>query len=152
MPNSIENKLNALINHPLPPSRWFEISQDMINAHADISQDWQYIHIDPEKAAETPFGSTIAHGFLTLSLLSAMAYDAQPKFDNVKMSVNYGLNHLRFIRPVPAGGRIRAHFTLSSFEEIDTQTYSLIWATSVELDGQDKPALAAQWVQRLYME
>ena len=131
-------------------SRWFTITQAMIDAHADTVQDNQFIHTDPEKAAQTPFGTTIAHGFLTLGMLSAMAYDGQPQIQGSAMSVNYGLNHLRFIAPVPAGARIRAQFTLIDADERKPGEITLTWGVSVEIEGQEKPALVAEWLQRHY--
>ena len=132
-------------------SRWFAVTQAMIDAHADITEDHQYIHVDPVRAAETPFGGTIAHGFLTLSMLSAMAYDAQPDIEGAVMGVNYGLNHLRFISPVPAGGRVRAQFTLNEIEERKPGEVTLIWDVVMEIEDQPKPALVAEWVQRRYL-
>ena len=132
-------------------SRWFQITQDMIDAHADIAQDHQFIHTDPGRAAETPLGGTIAHGFLTLSMLSAMAYDAQPAIAGETHGLNYGLNRLRFIAPVPAGARIRAHFTLNSVEERAAGEITLTWGVEMEIEGQAKPALAAEWLQRRYL-
>ena len=132
-------------------SRWFAVTQAMIDAHADITEDHQFIHVDPVRAAETPFGGTIAHGFLTLSMLSAMAYDAQPDIEGAVMGVNYGLNHLRFISPVPAGVRVRAQFTLNEIEERKPGEVTLIWDVVMEIEDQPKPALVAEWVQRRYL-
>ena len=123
----------------------------MINTHANITKNHQYIHINPVRAADTPFGGTIAHGFLTLSMLSAMAYDAQPDIEGAVMGVNYGLNHLRFVSPVPSGARIRAHFTLKEVEERKAGEVTLTWDVSMEIEGQDKPALVAEWLQRRYL-
>lgn len=144
------DSLHQMIGQPAGTSRWFPVTQAMIDAHADIVQDHQFIHTDPEKAAQTPFGGTIAHGFLTLGMLSAMAYDAQPQIEGSAMGVNYGLNHLRFIAPVPADARIRAHFTLNSIDERKPGEITLIWDVTVEIEGQPKPALVAEWLQRHY--
>lgn len=149
MGHSVES-LRKMIGQEAGTSRWFTITQDMIDAHADIVQDHQFIHTDPEKAAQTAFGTTVAHGFLTLGMLSAMAYDAQPRIDGSAMGVNYGLNRLRFIAPVPAGANIRAHFTLNDVEERKPGEITLTWGVSVEIEGQPKPALVAEWLQRHY--
>jgi len=148
---SIEN-LKKKTGQPVGTSRWFSITQAMIDAHADIVQDHQFIHTDPEKAAQTPFGGTIAHGFLSLGMLSAMAYDGQPRIEGAELSVNYGLNHLRFIAPVPAGANIRAHFTLIGIDERKPGEFTLTWGVSVEIEGQEKPALVAEWLQRHYLD
>jgi len=146
------DQLRAMTGQQVGISRWFDMTQAMIDAHAEIVQDRQFIHIDPARAAETPFKGTIAHGFLTLGMLSAMAYDAQPGIEGAVMSVNYGLNHLRFLAPVPAGARIRARFTLNAVEERKPGEITLIWGVTVEIEGQNKPALAAEWIQRHYIE
>jgi acyl dehydratase len=145
-------QLQAMTGQRVGTSRWFDVTQAMINAHADIVQDHQFIHVDPVRAATTPFGGTIAHGFLTLSLLSAMAYDAQPEIEGATLGVNYGLNQLRFLAPVPSGARIRAHFTLNAVEERKPAEITLTWGVSVEIEGQDKPALVAEWINRRYIE
>ena len=109
-------------------SRWFSVSQEKINTFADVTEDQQFIHIDPKRAAaETPFGGTIAHGFLTVSLMSAMAYDAQPKIAGVEMLVNYGFERLRFITPVPSGSRVRGRFVLASVEERKPGEITIKW-------------------------
>ena len=144
-------QLKKMTGQHVGTSRWFPITQDMIDAHADIVQDHQFIHIDPAKAAQTLFGGTIAHGFLTLGMLSAMAYDAQPDIEGAALGVNYGLNHLRFIAPVPAGANIRAHFTLNGIDERKPGEITLTWGVSVEIEGQDKPALVAEWINRRYL-
>ena len=146
------DQLHKEIGQRVGTSRWFTITQAMIDAHADIAQDHQFIHVDPEKAAETPFGTTIAHGFLTLSMLSAMAYDAQPQLEGEAHSVNYGMNSLRFLAPVPAGARIRGHFTLNSVDERKPGEITLIWGTEVEIEGEQKPALVAEWINRHYVD
>lgn len=146
------DQLRQMTGRRVGTSRWFEMPQDLIDAHAEISQDRQFIHVDPARAAATPFGGTIAHGFLTLSMLSAMAYDAQPQIAGAAMGVNYGLNRLRFVAPVPAGSRIRAHFTLNAVEERRPAEITTTWGVEVEIEGQAKPALTAEWLQRYYLE
>lgn len=143
--------LRGQIGARLGTSRWFPVDQARIDAFADVTEDHQYIHIDPERAAQTPFGGTVAHGFLTLSLLSAMAYDGQPEIAGAQMSVNYGMNRLRFVSPVRAGGRVRAHFTLSALEENKPGEVTVTWAVEVEIEGQERPAIVCDWLQRHYL-
>ena len=130
-------------------SDWIEVTQARIDAFADCTEDRQYIHVDPERAAETPFGGTIAHGFLTLSLLSAMVYQL-PSITGTTMAVNYGMNRMRFISPVPSGARIRGRFVLQKVEEIRPGEIQTTTEVTVEIEGQDKPALAAEWLGRRY--
>jgi len=146
------DQLREKVGQALPPSRWFRVTQAMIDAHAEITEDRQFIHIDPVRAAETPFGGTVAHGFLTLSMLSAMAYDAQPPIGGAALSVNYGMNRLRFVAPVPAGSRLRAHFSLAGIDERKPGEITLTWGVEVEIEGQPKPALVADWLQRHYLD
>lgn len=127
-------------------SRWFLIDQACIDAFADITEDRQFIHIDPERAARTPFGGTIAHGFLTLSLASAMSYDAVKPLDGVVMGVNYGFDKLRFLAPVPAGSRVRGRFKLLSAEDKGGGRWLIKQELTVEIEGADKPALIAEWL------
>lgn len=144
--------LAALTGRHVGTSRWFEIDQAMIDAYAELVEDRQFIHIDPDRAGATPFGGTVAHGFLTLSLLSAMAYDALPDLDGMAMSVNYGFDHLRFIAPVRAGSRVRGVFALDALEERKPGEITLTWGVTVEIEGKPKPALAARWINRYYLE
>ena len=129
-------------------SRWLTIDQARIDAFAEVIEDHQFIHVDPARAAETRFGGTIAHGFLTLSLLSAMAYDAIPLTD--ALSVNYGFDRIRFLSPVPAGARVRGRFTLAEVEERAPGERTLRWDVSVEVEGSERPALVARWLSRRY--
>ncbi|MEO1066723.1 MAG: MaoC family dehydratase [Pseudomonadota bacterium] len=134
-------------------SRWFMIDQDRINAFADVTDDHQFIHLDPERAAdETAFDGTVAHGFLTVSLLSAMAYDALPPIEGARVGVNYGFNRLRFVSPVPAGAQVRGRFTLHALSDEPPTEVTLTWAVSVEIENHVKPALVAEWINRLYFE
>ncbi len=146
------DELRAMTGQTVGTSRWFDMTQAMIDAHAEIVEDRQWIHIDPSRAKDSPFGTTIAHGFLTLGLLSAMAYDAQPEIEGAEMGVNYGLNHLRFLAPVPAGSRIRAHFTLKDVEERRPGEITMTWGVEMEIEGQETPALVAEWINRRYVE
>jgi len=133
-------------------SDWVEVTQAMIDKFADATGDHQFIHIDPERAAQTPFGGTIAHGFLTLSLmplLSAKVPDA-PKLDGVKMGVNYGGNKVRFLTPVRSGSKVRGRFKLLSFEEKRPGQYQQTAEFTVEIEGSDKPALIAEWISQAF--
>lgn len=132
-------------------SDWIEVSQERIDKFADVTEDHQFIHIDPVAAAKTAFGGTIAHGYLTLSLLSAMAYGAMPGIEGTKMGVNYGLNKVRFMAPVRSGKRIRARFTLANVSERYAGVLQSTVNVSVEIEGEDKPALAAEWVTLAYL-
>jgi len=127
-------------------SDWVEVTQAMIDKFADATGDHQFIHIDPVRAAQTPFGGTIAHGFLTLSLASAMSYDAVAPLDGVVMGVNYGFDKLRFLAPVPAGSNIRGRFKLLSAEDKGGGRWLLKHELTVEIEGADKPALIAEWL------
>ena len=130
-------------------SDWLEVSQERIDQFAEASEDRQWIHLDRERAArESPFKTTIAHGFLTLSLLSALARLAI-SVDGVRMGINYGLNRVRFVSPVPAGTRIRGRFTLATLEEIKGGVQTT-WNVTVEREGSDKPCCVAEWLVRYY--
>lgn len=138
--------LLSLIGQEVGVSRWFEIDQARIDAFADVTEDHQFIHVDPEAARLTPFGGTIAHGFLTLSLASAMSYDAVRPLDGVAMGVNYGFDKLRFLAPVPAGSRVRGRFKLLSAEDKGGGRWLIKHELTIEIDGADKPALIAEWL------
>jgi len=140
------SELQGLIGQEVGVSRWFEIDQARIDAFADCTEDRQFIHVDPEAAKTTPFGGTIAHGFLTLSLASAMSYAAVPPLDGVVMGVNYGFDKLRFLAPVRAGSRVRGRFRLLSAEDKGGGRWLLKHELTVEIEGGDKPALIAEWL------
>ena len=131
-------------------SRWFEIDQSRIDTFADVTEDHQFIHVDEKAAEKTPFGTTIAHGFLTLSMLSAMIYDGVPNIEGAAMGVNYGFNKIRFISPVKSGARVRAHFTLNTVRHPKPTEVTNIWGVSIEIEGQERPALIAEWIGRQY--
>jgi acyl dehydratase len=139
-------ELQGLIGQEIGVSRWFEVSQARIDAFADCTEDRQFIHVDPEAAKTTPFGGTIAHGFLTLSLASAMSYDAIAPLDGLTMGINYGFDKLRFLAPVPAGSRLRGRFRLISAEDKGGGRWLLKHELTVEIEGADKPALVAEWL------
>ena len=142
--------LPSLIGQEVGVSRWIEVDQARIDAFARITEDEQFIHVDPERARATPFGGTIAQGFLTLSLASAMSYDAVAPLDGVVMGVNYGFDKLRFLAPVPAGSKVRGRFKLLSAEDKGAQNGVTRWLLkhelTVEIEGGDKPALIAEWL------
>lgn len=128
-------------------SDWFEIDQGRVNAFADVTQDHQFIHVDPVRAAkETPFGGPIAHGFLTLSMLSHLAEQCLPPFPAGTIGINYGFEKVRFLAPVPVGSRIRGHFTLADAIERNPGQIQLRQDVTVEIEGADTPALSAQWL------
>ena len=144
------SELQSLIGHEVGLSRWITVDQARIDAFARITEDEQFIHVDPERARATPFGGTIAHGFLTLSLASAMSYDAVAPLEGVVMGVNYGFDKLRFLAPVPAGSRVRGRFRLLSAEDKGAQDGVTRWLLkhelTVEIEDADKPALIAEWL------
>ncbi len=132
-------------------SSWYEMSQDRINAFAEATEDWQFIHIDPERAQrETSFGGTIAHGFLTLSMLAAMGGDCVPQIPGTRLSVNYGFDRVRFLSPVGAGAFIRGVFLPEDLVQKSDEELTLYWDVNIEIRGQTKPALAARWVTKRY--
>ena len=125
---------------------WIAIEQDRINQFADCTEDHQFIHIDEEKAAQTPFGGTIAHGFLTLSMLVKMTEGEGIIPENVVMGINYGFDKVRFLAPVRAGKRVRAHRELLSVDQKDDNRFLLKHAVTVEIEGEETPALVAEWL------
>lgn len=140
------SELQSLIGQEVGISRWIEVDQARIDAFARITEDEQFIHVDPERAKATPFGGTIAHGFLTLSLASAMSYDAVAPLEGVVMGVNYGFDKLRFLAPVPAGSKVRGRFKLLSAEDKGGGRWLLKHELTVEIEGAEKPALIAEWL------
>jgi acyl dehydratase len=145
-----KDQLLGMVGQEYGLSDWIEISQARIDAFAEITEDHQFIHTDPTRAAETPFGGTIAHGFLTLSMLSAMIYQTPDVADTLH-GVNYGFDKVRFLSPVPAGARIRGRFTLKDARESRPGEVTTVMSVSIEIEGQDRPALAAEWIGRRYI-
>ena len=141
----------ARIGTEVGVSGWIVIDQARIDAFADATEDRQFIHVDPDAATRTPFGGTVAHGFLTLSLLSRMAAEAMLVPATLKMAVNYGLDRVRFIAPVRSGKRIRGRFVLDSVEEKAPGQLLIRHTVTVEIEGEDKPALTAQWIGLLFV-
>lgn len=143
-------ELKSLIGQEVAASDWVEVTQSRINAFADATDDHQWIHVDVARArTDSPFHSTIAHGFLSLSLLPHLGAQAFKVQGDFKMGINYGLNRLRFVSPVPAGSRIRARFTLQSVEDVPGGI-QLTWSVTCETEGAQKPALVAEWLVRYY--
>ncbi|HAT25692.1 MAG TPA: MaoC family dehydratase [Gammaproteobacteria bacterium] len=141
------DQLENYIGQEVGITEWLEIDQERINKFADATGDHQYIHVDPERAAQTPFGTTIAHGFLTLSLMSMFrSMNGGIKLENAVMGINYGLDKVRFINPVKVGNKIRARFELISAEEKKPNHYLMKHNVTIDIDGEEKPALIAEWL------
>jgi acyl dehydratase len=133
-------------------SDWVEVSQAMIDTFADATGDHQFIHVDPDRAAQTPFGGTIAHGFLTLSLMPLLTQKADiPRLQGAKMGVNYGGNKVRFLTPVRSGSKVRGRFKTLSFDEKRPGQFQQTTEFTVEIEGQDKPALIAEWISQVFV-
>jgi acyl dehydratase len=145
------DELRALTGQEVSTSDWLEVTQERINLFADATGDHQWIHLDVERAkTESPYGTTIAHGFLTLSLLSSLMQSAVEFKMPVKLAINYGLNRVRFVSAVPAGSRIRARVALQSLEEF-AGGHQFTWQFTVEIEGAEKPACVAEWLTRSYV-
>lgn len=142
--------LKALEGHEIGVSDWFEVTQERIDAFADATLDHQWIHVDPERAAAGPFGTTIVHGFLTLSLLVHLQSQTELPVEGVRMAVNYGLDKVRFITPVPAGGRIRARRVVAEVTEASDGSVQVKSSVTVELEGAERPACVAEPIGRYY--
>ncbi|WP_315719602.1 MULTISPECIES: MaoC family dehydratase [unclassified Bradyrhizobium] len=141
----------AMVGQEIGVSSWHVLDQKRIDTYADVIEDHQFIHVDPDKAKATPFGTTIAHGFLTMSLLSVMSYEVMPAIEGTAMGVNYGFDKLRFISPVKSGKRVRGRFvlaeaTLRKPKELQSRTN-----VTVEIEGEEKPALVADWIGLIYL-
>lgn len=141
----------AMVGKEIGVSSWHLIDQPRIDTYADVTEDHQFIHVDPERAkTETAFGTTIAHGFLTMSMMSVMSYEVMPAIAGTTMGVNYGFDKLRFISPVRSGKRVRGRFVLAEAKlrkagELQSRTN-----VTVEIEGEDKPALVAEWLGLIY--
>ena len=133
-------------------SDWVEVTQVMIDQFAEATGDHQFIHVNPEMAAKTPFGGTIAHGFLSLSLMPMLAAKTDtPRIEGVKMGVNYGGNKVRFLTPVRSGKRVRGRFTLLKFTERKPGVWEQVQEYVLEIEGEEKPALIAEWIALVYV-
>ena len=140
-----------MVGHEVGVSSWHLVDQGRINLYADVIEDHQFIHIDPERAKkETPFGSTVAHGFLTMSLMSIMSYEVMPVIQGTTMGVNYGFDKLRFISPVRSGSRVRGRFTLAEARLRKPKELQSRTNVTVEIEGEEKPALVADWIGLIY--
>lgn len=140
------SELQSLIGTEVGVSSWIQIDQARIDAFAEVTNDHQFIHVNPELAKQTPFGTTIAHGFLTLSLASGMSYEAVAPLEGVVMGVNYGFDKLRFLAPVPVNSKVRGRFKLLSAEDKGGGRWLIKHELTVEIEGGDKPALIAEWL------
>jgi len=141
--------LTAHAGEHLGHSDWHEITQQQVNMFADATGDHQWIHVDPERAKSGPFGATIAHGYLTMSLVPALLQEVW-KVEGMSMGLNYGINKLRFPSPVPVGSKVRADVTLASVEEVGGGGFQTILNVTIEVEGQDKPGCVAEVVYRYY--
>ena len=142
-------ELAACVGQEVAVSDWITITQQQVNTFADATGDHQWIHVDAEKAKAGPFGGTIAHGFLTLSLLPRFL-ESTVVINDVRMGINYGLNKVRFVNPVLVGSRLRASMSLAASENIENNGKQMVWDITIEIEGKDKPACVAQAVIRSY--
>jgi acyl dehydratase len=142
--------IEAVVGQTLGASSWLLVDQARIDKFADVTGDHQFIHVDPSAAKETPFGGTIAHGLLILSLLPVFASEVVPLPATTKMGVNYGFNKIRFVSPVRSGSEIRGHFTLLDFREVKQGRWQQTTEVSVEIAGESKPALIADWIGQFF--
>lgn len=141
-----KQELLESVGKTLQTTDWYTVNQEQINLFAEVTHDHQFIHVDPQRAAQTPFGSTIAHGFLTLSLLSHFAESFILLVEDLQMAVNYGFDKVRFIAPVKVDSRIRAHARLLDVTEKNPGQFMLKTEVTVEIEGETKPALLAEWL------
>jgi acyl dehydratase len=149
-PVSLET-YQAMVGQEIGLSSWHLVDQGRIDVYADVIEDHQFIHVDPERAKrETAFGTTVAHGFLTMSLLSIMSYEVMPVIEGTTMGVNYGFDKLRFVSPVKSGSRVRGRFTLTEAKLRKPKELQSRTNVSVEIEGEEKPALVADWIGLIY--
>jgi len=151
MPIASIEEIALKVGQEVGVSDWIEIDQARIDAFAEITEDRQFIHVDPDAAARTPFGGTVAHGFLTLSLLSRMAADAMTVPAGARMGVNYGFEKVRFLAPVRSGKRVRGRFRLDRAEEKRPGQWQFTNQVTVEIEAEDKPALIADWIGLIFL-
>lgn len=143
----------AMVGKEVGVSSWHLIDQKRIDVYADVIEDHQFIHVDPERAKkETAFGTTIAHGFLTMSLMSIMSYEVMPVIEGTSMGVNYGFDKLRFLSPVRSGSRVRGRFTLAEAKLRKPKELQSRTSVTVEIEGEEKPALIADWIGLIYFD
>jgi acyl dehydratase len=151
MPVASLEEIQSRVGTEIGVSDWIVVDQDRIDRFADVTEDRQFIHVDPDAARKTLFRGTIAHGFLSLSLLSRMGEDAFLQPPDVRMGVNYGFDKVRFISPVRSGKRVRGRFFLKSAEEKRARQWEFHHDVTVEIEGEDKPALTAEWIGVIFV-
>jgi len=144
--------IKAMVGTRLPPGDWVEVTQERINAFADCTEDHQFIHVDAEAASKTPFGGTIAHGFLTLSLVTRLCEGAMPLPEGIVMGINYGCDKVRFLNPVRAGKRVRAVIEVLQVDEKDANRMLVKNGITVEIEGESNPALYAEWLSMFFTQ
>jgi acyl dehydratase len=152
MPTVTKEELFALKGQNIGTSPWMLVDQDRVNKFAEATGDFQFIHVNEEMAKMTPFGQTIAHGFLSLSLLPVLSAEADlPRLDGVKMGVNYGGNKTRFLAPVKVGKRVRGHFKMLDIEEKRPGQFQQVMEFTLEIEGEEKPGLIAEWITQFFI-
>lgn len=151
MPVASIEEIQGRVGTEIGASDWILVDQARIDSFADITEDHQFIHVDPEKAKKTPFRGTVAHGFLTLSLLSRMAEGVMLRPASMRMAVNYGFDKVRFMGPVRSGKRVRGRFKLLSAEEKRASQWQITYEVTVEIEGEEKPALVADWIGYMFI-
>ena len=150
MPIATLDEIRTRVGEEIGVSSWLSVDQERIDAFAEATEDRQFIHVDAAAAAQTPFGGTIAHGFLTLSLLSRMGAEAMLIPEATRMAINYGLDRVRFLAPVRSGKRVRGRFTLDSVEEKAAGQWLMRHMVTVEIEGEEKPAITAVWLGLIF--
>jgi acyl dehydratase len=151
MPVATIEEIQGRVGSEIGVSDWLVVDQARIDAFADITEDHQFIHVDPERAAKTPFRGTVAHGFLTLSLLSRMAEGVMLRPETLRMAVNYGFDKVRFMGPVRSGKRVRGRFKMLSAEEKRASQWQITYEVTVEIEDEEKPALIADWIGYMFI-
>ena len=151
MPVATIEEIQERVGSEIGVSDWILVHQARIDAFADVTEDHQFIHVDPERAAKTPFRGTVAHGFLTLSLLSRMADGVMLHPESMRMAVNYGFDKVRFMGPVKSGKRVRGRFKMLSAEEKRSSQWQISYEVTVEIEGEEKPALIAEWIGYMFI-
>ena len=145
------DEIKTYVGKEIGVSDWFELDQKRINAFADLTEDHMFLHVNPEAAKATPFGGTIAHGLLTLSMMPVMAYQAMPGVSGTKMGVNYGYNKVRFMAPVKSGKRVRGRFGVKAVEPQSGGRMQIVHDVAIEIEGESKPAIAAEWITMVWL-
>jgi acyl dehydratase len=145
------DEIRGYVGREIGVSEWFLIDQDRIDRFADLTEDHMFLHVNPAAAKATPYGGTIAHGLLTLSMMPVMAYQAMPGVTGTKMGVNYGYNKVRFMAPVKSGKRVRGRFTVKAIEPQSGGRMQIVQDVTIEIEGEAKPALAAEWITMVWM-